>query len=45
MPTAVWTVFAVAGMVGIFAGCVVVVVAGIRWLEAAREKRRGKEVA
>ena len=45
MPTAVWTVFAVAGMIGIFAGCVILVVAGIRVLEAARAKRRTKEVA
>ena len=45
MPTAVWTIFAVAGMVGIFAACVVVVVARIRAYEYAREKRRPKEPA
>jgi hypothetical protein len=45
MPTAVWTVFAVAGMLGIFAACVVVVVAGIRAYEHARDKRRPKEPA
>jgi hypothetical protein len=42
MAAAVWMVFAVAGMIGIFAGCVVAVVAGIRVLEAAREKQRRK---
>ena len=45
MATAVWTVFAVAGMVGMFAGCVIVVVAGIRVLETMREKRRRKAAA
>jgi predicted small integral membrane protein len=45
MSAAVWTVFAVAGMVGIFAACVIVVVAGIRAYEYAREKRRPKEPA
>lgn len=45
MATAVWTIFAVTVMVGIFAGCVIVVVAGIRMLEIAREKRRRKEAA
>jgi len=45
MATAVWTIFAVTVMVGIFAGCVIVVVAGIRMLEIAREKRKRKEAA
>jgi len=45
MAAAVWMIFAVAVMVGIFAGCVIVVVAGIRMLEIAREKRRRKEAA
>jgi hypothetical protein len=45
MPAALWMVFAVTAMVALFAGCVVVVVAGIRLLEAAREKRRRKEGA
>jgi len=43
MSTAVWTVFAVTAMAGLFAGCVVVVVAGIRLLEAARAKRHRKD--
>ncbi len=44
MPTAVWTVFAVAVMVGLFAGCVIVVATGVRVLEGALEKhRRNKE--
>ena len=45
MSTLVWTTFAVAAMVGIFAVCVVVVEAGIRVVEAAVEKRRGKDAA
>ena len=45
MAAAVWMMFAVAVLVGIFAGCVIVVVAGIRMLEIAREKRRRKEAA
>lgn len=45
MAAAVWAVFAVATMVGIFAGCVIAVVAGIRVLESAREKRRLKPLA
>jgi hypothetical protein len=40
MSTAVWTVFAVGAMVGIFAACVVVVAAGVRLLESAVAKRR-----
>ena len=42
MSTAVWTVFAVAVMVAIFAGCVVFVAAGVRVLENALAKRRDK---
>jgi len=45
MSTAVWTVFAVAAMVGIFAGCVVVVTAGVRVLENALARRRQKSGA
>jgi hypothetical protein len=45
MSTAVWTVFAVAAMAGIFAGCVVVVAAGVRVLENAIVKRRQKQTA
>ena len=42
MATAVWTAFAAAAMAGIFAGCVVVVAAGVRVLEHALAKRRHK---
>jgi hypothetical protein len=45
MSTAVWTVFAVAAMVGLFAGCVLVVVVGVRMLENVLEKRRQKRTA
>ena len=45
MSAAIWMVFAVTAMLSLFAGCVVVVVAGIRLLEAARDKRRRKEGA
>jgi heme exporter protein D len=45
MATAVWTAFAVSVMIGIFAGCVLVVAAGIRALENAREKRRRRASA
>jgi len=44
MAAAAWMVFAVATMVGIFAGCVIAVVVGIRMFEAVREKRRLKRV-
>jgi len=40
MSTAVWTVFAVGAMIGMFAACVVVVVVGVRVLEGVLEKRR-----
>jgi len=45
MSTAVWTVLAVGGMVGMFAACVVVVAAGVRVLEGAVMKRRRKPPA
>ena len=45
MSTAVWTVFAVGAMVGIFVSCVVVVTAGVRVLENALAKRRQKPTA
>ena len=45
MSTAVWTVFAVGAMVGIFAGCVVAVVVGVRLLEGALAKRRARRAA
>ena len=42
MATAVWTVFAVAVMIGIFAACVAVVAAGVRLFERALAKRGGR---
>ena len=42
MSTAVWTAFAVVAMVGMFAGCVIVVTAGVRALENALARRRGR---
>ena len=45
MATVVWTVFAVSIMIAIFAGCVVVVALGIRFLESALAKRRQKSPA
>ena len=42
MATAVWTVFAVAVMVGIFIGCVLVVAGGLRVAEKALAKHREK---
>ena len=44
MAAAAWMAFAVAAMVGIFAGCVIAVAVGIRMIEAVREKRRLKRV-
>ena len=40
MATVLWTTFAVAAMAGIFAGCVVAVVVGVRVLEGAVAGRR-----
>jgi hypothetical protein len=45
MGTAVWTVFAVGAMVGLFAGCVIAVAAGVRVLEHALARRRAKRTA
>ena len=45
MATFIWTVFAVAVMIGIFATCVIVVAAGTRFLEYALAKRRSKLTA
>ncbi|HEX7273094.1 MAG TPA: hypothetical protein VF420_13185 [Casimicrobiaceae bacterium] len=42
MLTAIWTLFAVAVMVGVFAGCVIVVSAGIRVLEGWFANRHRK---
>jgi hypothetical protein len=43
MWTAVWTTFAVAVLVGIFAACVVIVAAGVRVLEGVVEKRQHRQ--
>jgi hypothetical protein len=40
MLTALWTIFAVTVMLGVFAGCVIVVAAGLRWLEGGLAKRQ-----
>jgi hypothetical protein len=45
MATILWTIFAVAMMIGIFASCVVVVAAGVRWLEGVLAKRRLRRTA
>jgi len=42
MPAALWMVFAVTAMVGLFVACVLVVTAGIRVLENAIDRRRRK---
>jgi hypothetical protein len=42
MLTVIWTLFAVAVMVGVFAGCVIVVAAGIRVIEGWLAARHGK---
>jgi hypothetical protein len=42
MALAVWTVLALAALVGMFAACVIVVAAGIRVLEGVLAKRREK---
>jgi hypothetical protein len=40
MATTIWTIFAIATMVAIFATCVAVVAAGVRLFENALSKRR-----
>jgi hypothetical protein len=45
MATAIWTIFAVGAMAGIFAGCVIVVTVGIRLFENRRLKRLEKPTA
>jgi preprotein translocase subunit SecD len=42
MSIVLWTGFATVAMAGIFAACVVAVVVGVRVLESALAKRRGK---
>ena len=42
MATAVWTVFAVATMIGIFAACAVAVVIGVRVIEHSLTKHRAR---
>jgi hypothetical protein len=44
MANAIWTALTVAAMAGMFAGCVVVVVVGVRGLENALA-RRGRRPA
>jgi hypothetical protein len=43
MWTAIWNVFAVAVLLGIFAACVIVVATGVRVLEGMVEKRQHKQ--
>ena len=45
MSTAIWTLLAVMGMVGMFAGCVVAVVVGVRVLESVLDKRNRRPSA
>ena len=45
MATVIWTTFAAAAMVGIFAVCVLVVVIGVRWFERAAARRGGATAA
>jgi hypothetical protein len=45
MATVLWTGFATVAMVGIFAACVMAVVVGVRVLESALAKRRGKPMS
>ena len=45
MATIIWTLFAVAVMIGIFASCVIVVAVGVRWIENALAKHRAKGAA
>jgi hypothetical protein len=41
MAAAVWMVFAIATLIGIFAACTIVVVIGVRAIERKLAKRRG----
>ena len=45
MVTIIWTTFAVGIMIAIFASCVIVVAAGIRFFENHRAKRHRSPVA
>jgi hypothetical protein len=45
MGTVAWTVFAVATMIGIFAGCTAAVVIGVRVIERALAKHREKRAS
>ena len=42
MATAIWTIFAVATMIGIFAACTVAVVVGVRAVEHSLTKHRAR---
>jgi ABC-type nitrate/sulfonate/bicarbonate transport system permease component len=44
MATAIWTIFAVGTLAGIFAGCVIAVTAGIRLFENRKARRLAKPV-
>jgi hypothetical protein len=43
MATFLWTILAVATMIGMFGACVVAVTVGVRMLENALAKRRRKQ--
>jgi hypothetical protein len=45
MSAAIWMVLAIAGMVGMFAACVFVVVVGVRMLEGAVARRQRRPSA
>ena len=45
MANLIWTIFAVAIMIGIFATCVIIVATGTRYLENALARRRDKTLA
>jgi hypothetical protein len=45
MSTAVWTIFAVATMIGIFAACTAAVAVGVRAIERALAKHRARRAS
>lgn len=45
MATFIWTIFAIAAQIAIFAACVVVVAVGVRLLEGVLARRREKGTA
>jgi putative Ca2+/H+ antiporter (TMEM165/GDT1 family) len=42
---AIWMVFAIGAMVGMFAACILAVTIGVRFLENALERRRRQKQA